>query len=180
MEYIELGKINLSYIYCTDGVSFNTNSRTVGGIVSPGLYTARALIDDGNLRYLEMALSKRNSDGRVPDNISWRESGFIRFNSDVRVIGIVDGHVITPDKLKEFSRAAAEIIENHLSVNSENPDFSQSVADTLFSSVLNFGDITVIWEDDFGIVVTGLPPSSYPTFYGVYDGKFAGFRIQIN
>lgn len=179
MEYIEIGKINLSFIYCTDGVLLNTN-RDTGGAVSDGLYTARALIEDGNLRYLEMALSKRNSDGRVPDYISWRESGFVRFDSDAGVIGIVDGHVITPDKLKEFSRAAAGIIENHLSVNSENPDFSQSVADTLLSSVLNFGDITVIWEEDFGIVVTGLPPHAYTTFYGAYDGKFSGFRIQIN
>ena len=179
MEYIELGKINLSHIYCTDGVRPNTN-RNTGGAVSEGLYTARALIEGGNLCYLQLALSKRKSDGRVPDEISWRESGDVRFNPNAGAIGIVDGHVITSDKLKEFNRAATSIIENHLSIKYENPDFSRSVADTLFSSVLNIGDITVIWEEDFGIVVAGLPPHLYTTFYGAYDGKFSGFRIQIN
>lgn len=170
MKTIELGRLHIASIYCSDGNIQSIGSRVYGGRVSEGEYIASAGFEDNRLRYLQLSLFRRY-DGVIPETIEWTKTGSI---------GVTSGAVILIDRkaidISDISSVSNFIIQT-INSNYENKNTDADLASLLWGPLTAEGNIEIIWKEDIGIVATGVPDGRYDVFYGAYDNKFSGHRI---
>lgn len=170
MKTIELGRLHIDSIYCSDGNIHSIDFRAYGGRVAAGEYIASAGFENDRLRYLQLSLFRRY-DGVIPETIEWTKTGNI---------SVTSGTVILTDRtaidIYDISSVSSFIIQT-INSNYENKNTDADLASLLWGPLTAEGNIKIIWEEDIGIVATGVPDGRYDVFYGAYDNKFSGHRI---
>lgn len=174
MEYQTLGYIDSSYILCCDPYNLPVHlRRDNGGSVIAGIYKALAGYEEDQLKEIVLHLHKAEDYALEMNDILWERQNTIMTSS--KSVCLLGGTAYlnrenTPDLV-------SNILNNCIFLNDENSYEDMIANDIFYHSEMQNG---VFWQDDVGIIATGLDADYVTVYYGDYQHKYSGYKIVLH
>lgn len=177
MEYQTLGYIDSKYILCCDPYNLPVHlRRDYGGSVIAGLYKALAGYEDGRLKEIVLHLHKaKNYEWHTLEmnDILWERQNTIMTSS--KSVCLLGGTKYL--NWENTPTLVSNILNNCIFLNNDNSFEDMIVSDIFYQGEMNNG---VLWQDDVGIIVTGLDADYVTVYYGDYEHKYSGYKIVLH
>lgn len=177
MEYQTLGYIDSRYILCCDPYNLPVHiRRDHGGSVIAGQYKALAGYEEDQLK--EIVLHLHNAEQYEwptleMNNILWEKQNTIMTPS--KSVCLLGGTAYL--NWENTPSLVSNILNNCIFLNNEN-----SCEDMIANDIFYHGEMQngVFWQDDVGIIATGLDADSVTVYYGDYEHKYSGYKIVLH